>query len=146
MARTIIKLKLKKSPDGTTIKKRQPIDIKLKQVKKKPSGNTPKTKFPTRKEQSQNLLKILEENHSGLFPTDGTPPKPWKMYIANDIKERYKVTQGIVQRTLALWRNENNEAYRAVLVAGADRYDLDGKANGTVETTWVPVAPHADPA
>lgn len=92
MARTTIKLELKKSLDGTTIKKeKQPVNIKLKQVKKKPSKDTPKTKALTRKEQSQSLLKILEENHSGLFPSDGTPPKPWKMYIANDIKERYKV-------------------------------------------------------
>lgn len=43
-------------------------------------------------------------------------------------------------------RNENREAYRAVLVPGANRYDLDGKANGTVETAWVPVALNADPA
>ena len=65
--------------------------------------------------------------------------------IANDIRERYKVSHRAVQRALALWQNENREAYKAVLVPGVDRYDLEGKANGTVETARIPVPAEPSP-
>ena len=82
------------------------------------------------------LLKILEINHSDLFPKEGVSPKPWKIGIQKDIRKRYEVTNRISKIALSYWRQCNRSAYIAVLVPGAVRYDLDGEVAGEVEKVW----------
>lgn len=141
MSRTVLKinksrtlLKLKGNRDAVKTSKKEDKQPTKKKIPK--HDLTPKIKYNVLKRQCKAFMKILEENHPDLFPTDGTPPKPWKIHITKDVKKRYKVTNRLARATLGNWQNENLDAYRAVLIPGADRYDLDGKTNGTVLSAW----------
>jgi len=141
VARTILKLskprtllKLKKPPKVKTNKKPVSVEVKQEKIKIPP---IPKTPYKVFKKQSQALLTILKANHPDLFPPKGTPPKPWKIHINRDVKKRYKVTNRIAKMALRFWRRCNHEVYIEALIPGVDRFDLDGKPNGTVKDVWL---------
>lgn len=128
MARRTLKLKKTSDMQHIDTKEKQPAKIKAKQTKK--------TKPVTLQQHSQNLLKILETNHPDLFPTDGTPPKPWKIKIHKDITIRYEVTQKISKMALSQWRRHHHESYVATLIKDTPRYNLDGKMDGIIKESW----------
>lgn len=130
--RTLLKLNDNQSAVKTSKKEaKQPIKKKIPKF-----DSTPKIKYAVLKKQRKALMPILEENHPDLFPPEGTPPKPWKMHLSQDVKKRYGVTKRVAKTTLNHWQFRNKEVYRAVLIPGADRYDLDGNTHGIVINAW----------
>lgn len=74
----------------------------------------------------------LVKNHSIIFPTDGSAPKPLMTGLSQALRARYGGSSRVTNLAIDLWMRRNRLAYHQALAIGGDRYDIDGNPTGTV--------------